>query len=158
LLEAYGVGLGPNFGEQWHRNEAIFWGCKLGVLAETVEEWQRVDKGSGMIQHAILTNFQTEQIAILELVEGSAHCFSFVALQRSSSGWTRVWENSGPSNSMDYCAVKCPAFKMKVKGLLLVLSIPQSRNVEVCDPIDWREYRYHWNGHTFKVASAKGSN
>jgi hypothetical protein len=149
---------GPNFGEQWHRNEAIFWGCKLGIPAETVADWQKVDKSSGMIQDAILTNFHGAAIVILELVEGSTSCFSFVALQRSSSGWSRVWEDSGASNSTDYCAVNCPAFKMKVKGLLLVLSIPQSRNAEVCDPIDWREYRYHWDGHTFQPASAKDSN
>ena len=66
---------GPNFGEQWHHNEALYWGCRLGVSSETVAAWQKAADLGGMVHHISVAVVQGQKLMVIEELSGSAHCF-----------------------------------------------------------------------------------
>ena len=49
---------GPNFGKEWHKNEAIYWGCRLGMPSQTVASWQKALDEMGMAQEISLRKYK----------------------------------------------------------------------------------------------------
>jgi hypothetical protein len=134
----------PNFGEQWHQHESVYWGCRLGIPPQAVSTWQ---DPFGMIQDVRLASINNQQFAYVEHMEGSAHCYSFAAFRRIDERWERVWDQGSP----DYCMLSCLLIKMTVVGSTLVLRVPQSNNPQ-CKNIRFRE-EYRWDGKSFERVS-----
>jgi hypothetical protein len=141
---------GPNFGVQWHHNEAIYWGCRLVVPTESVERWQQVADVSGMIQKILPATIEKQEFVFIEEMEGSAHCYSVSALMKTLKGWERIWSIGGEQ----YCTVTCPPIRMKTRGSYLTLELP-SPSDEKCTHISWRKENYLWNGKTFEPKNAE---
>jgi hypothetical protein len=150
---------GPNFGEQWHEHEAVYWGCRLGVPAQTVTEWQQVADVEGMIQDLIPKAIRKKDLVLIEEMEGSAHCYQFIALEKTAGGWKQIW-SAPAADSMDYCTLTCPPIKMRFRRNDLILEIPYTSNPKEdatfsCKSLKWESEIYHWDGHTFKPTKVR---
>ena len=147
---------GPNFGEEWKQNEAVYWGCRLGVPVETVKEWQRFS--FGVIQDLIPVKIGEEQIVLVESMEGSAHCFSIDALRKTAKGWEVIWSPPSSPDSMDYCTLACPAIRIRPDGKNLVLELPETSDPKEdptfsCKHVKWKKEKYLWDGQTYQSVS-----
>jgi hypothetical protein len=151
---------GPNFGEEWKQNEAVYWGCRLGVPVETIKEWQQFS--SGMIQDLIPIRIGEEQIVLIESMEGSAHCFSIDALRKTAKGWQVIWSPPSSPDTMDYCTLTCPAIRIRADGKNLVLELPETSDRKEdptysCKHVKWKKERYLWDGQTYQPVTVSQS-
>jgi hypothetical protein len=148
---------GPNFGDQWHHNEALYWGCRLGVPPDTVAEWQRVVNEEGMAQQILLRKVDGHDLVLIEVMTGTAHCSDVKAL-RYLDGWKPVWELPVARNSMDYCTGACPGLRMNMKGRLLTIESPVTNDPEedtphTCRVVKWHKEVFRWSDKTFERQS-----
>ena len=142
---------GWNFGDEWHKNEALYWGCRLGIPAETVATWQKAAEEVGMAQDIIPVNVKGQELVILEEMDGSLHCFEVKVLKRVGSSWSVTWELPASADSMTYCSLACPSLKVSMSGGVLTVSSPTisnpSEDMSVsCKSVSWRNERFRWNG------------
>jgi hypothetical protein len=147
---------GPNFGERWKQNEAVYWGCRLGIPAETIKEWQHF--ASGAVQDLIPVTIDNQQIVLMEDMEGSAPCYTISALMKTSKGWELAWSRSSNPDSMDHCTLSCPPIRMRVQRRNLTLELPATSDPKEdqtlsCKHIKWQKETYHWDGKTFQAAT-----
>ena len=142
---------GPNFGEEWHHNEALYWGCRLAVSSETVDRWQKAAEEHGMAQEIKLFTVRGERLVVFEEMEGTAHCYDVRALRRMGSDWKAVWEL--PGEESEYCTYTCPALGIKVVGDLLTVASPNASDAK-CKRRSWSYKQFRWNGDTFVPATA----
>lgn len=147
---------GPNFGTEWHKNEAIYWGCRLGVTSETVASWQKASEELGMAQEISLARIQGRDLVVIEEVAGDAHCFDLTVLAKVNEAWELVWRLPIARNSMDYCTEACPAVKAKISANILTIESPQSSDPNedttfTCKHVTWRKRNFRWTGTTFAL-------
>ena len=74
-------------------------------------------------------------------------CFSFVALQKTSSGWAKIWDEAGD----EYCRVQCPPIEMRISGIHLFLYTSRSSDKD-CERMFSRK-EFAWDGKTFRLAA-----
>jgi hypothetical protein len=146
---------GPNFGDEWHRNESLYWGCRLGVPAETVATWQKAAEEFGMAQDIIPVTVKGKDLVILEEMDGSAHCFKVKVLKRVGAVWSLAWELPSAPDSMDYCSLACPSLRVLISSNVLTVSSPTTSNPsedmsETCKSVSWHNERFRWNGSSFE--------
>ena len=145
---------GPNFGNVWHRNEALYWGCRLGVPPETVEEWQRAANEMGAAEQISQSKVEGRDLVLIEEMGGSAHCFDVTVLAKPDGNWRPVWRLPVPRNSMNYCTGACPAVRARIDGTVLTVETPLSRDPKEdttfsCKHVKWRKETFRWTGKTF---------
>jgi len=146
---------GPNFGKEWHRNEALYWGCRLGVPSERVEAWQKAADEAGMAQEVSISQVQGRDLVLIEEAGGSAHCFDVKVLVNNNGDWKLAWRLPIAPNSMDYCTFACPALRTKIAGTVLTVESPASSDPKEdttfsCKHVSWRKERFRWTGTTFE--------
>jgi hypothetical protein len=137
---------GPNFGQEWRHHEAIFWGCRLALPTATVENWQRIGNLTGSIEDLVPTIVEEQELILIEQLEGSMHCYSFMALKKFPSGWERVWDDSS-----SYCTMGCPRLRMKVQGGHLNLYSGTSAEPQCVGM--FHRAQFVWNGKTFEATA-----
>lgn len=135
---------GPNFGEEWHQRETVYWGCRLGTSAETIRVWQQAANVSGMTQDIIPTTIEKQEIVLIEQMEGTMRCYDFLALKKTAKGWEQIWSLGGD----EYCTAPCPPVRMKTFGAYLTLESPIASD-DKCQHVSWRKEQFLWNGKTF---------
>ena len=146
---------GPNFGEQWHHNEALYWGCRLGVSSETVATWQKAANEMGMAQQISTSKVDGQDLAMIEEMDGSAHCFDVKVFVHLDGNWKIAWRLPRARNSMDYCTGACPALKADMSGRVLTIESPASADPKEdttfnCRHVTWHKEVFHWTGTTFE--------
>lgn len=146
---------GPNFGAEWHHNEAAYWGCRLGVPTETVATWQKTANESGMAQQISTSKVEGRTLVLIEEMAGDAHCFDITVLASSDRDWRIVWRLPVPQDSMDYCTNTCPSLKTSITGHTLTIESPEPTDPQqdttlTCAHFRWRKETFHWTGETFK--------
>ena len=134
---------GPNFGVEWHAHESIYWGCRLGLPAETIKDWQRAAGLSGMTENILPVKIANDDLVLIEEMQGSMHCYIISALRKTPKGWEQVWTESGD----DFCTMTCPPIRITIRGPRLFLDAPLSSNPDCNGHIYKRKYL--WNGKTF---------
>jgi hypothetical protein len=132
---------GPNFGEEWHQHESIYWGCRLGVPPQSVQSWQ---DPFGMIQDIRFATIKEQEFVFVEHMEGTMHCYSFKAFRKTERGWEEVWQQA----SEFYCMVACPPIRMTIIASSVILQAPATSDKR-CTNIFSRE-QYRWNGKSFE--------
>ena len=143
---------GPNFGEQWHHYEAIFWACRSGLTTTAVEKLRQTANVTGLIQDMMRVTIDNQELILIGQVEGSMRCHSFAALKKTETAWERIWDEA----SDIYCMMSCPPIRMKVKGTVLILRSEASSDRQ-CKGIFHRS-EFVWNGKTFeRKTSVNGS-
>lgn len=145
---------GPNFGEEWHRHEAVYWGCRLAVPSETVVTWQKAAGEVGLAQQITIAKVEGRDLVVLEEMDGSAHCFDVKVLVKLDGDWKLAWRLPIARNSMDYCTGACPALRTKIVGGVLTVESPTSSdpNEDItvsCKHVTWRKETFRWTGRTF---------
>jgi hypothetical protein len=162
-LEGLPSSWGSNFGPEWHKNEAAYWACRLGVDSKTVETWKKAANLRGMFQDLLPVTIGNQRVVIVEEVQGTAGCHDFKALTQANGVWQQVWElpRGETDPPMRYCTLSCPAIRLKVDRRDLILEIPGTSDPQEdmtfsCKHIDWHQERYRWNGKSFKPATHHG--
>jgi hypothetical protein len=144
---------GPNFGDQWHRNEARYWACRDGVSVETIQAWQKAADEEDMaseIKPAILAG---QRLVLFVKDGGTANCYGLSVLRQVGSNWVNAWEL--PTRKGDeegyYCAGRCPALQASTKDEILTVRSASSNdpNDESCKHVRWESERFRWDGSTF---------
>src|ERR1700722_18480706 len=64
---------GPNFGDQWHRNEAHYWACRNGVTVETIQAWQHTADELGMAHEIQPVTVAGQKLVLFVEDEGTAN-------------------------------------------------------------------------------------
>lgn len=147
---------GRNFGEEWRKNEAAYWACRLGVATETVQVWQTAADVRGMIQDLLPATIDNQSVVLVEEIQGTAGCHFFKALRQTDGVWHEVWRlpQGKTEPPMRYCTLACPAIRMRVYDEELILEVPGTSdpNEDVtlsCKHVVWQKERYQWNGRAF---------
>ena len=145
---------GANFGKEWHHNEALYWGCRLGVLSETVAMWQKAANEMGMAQQITTSKVEGQDLVLIEEMDGSAHCFDVKVLVHLDGDWKIAWRLPVARNSMDYCTGACPALRAEIAGRVLTIESPVSADPKEdttfsCRHVTWRKETFRWTGTTF---------
>jgi hypothetical protein len=148
---------GPNFGAQWHENEARYWACRLGRTPETVRALQKTAEVEGFMQDIVVASPDGISIVVIEEIQGTANCHIFSALSNTSGNWRRVWD--GPERLPSdyegkYCTGLAGAIRVLVRSDVLTLDIPDCTDTDVqpgasCKHVTWTKESYRWNGKTF---------
>jgi hypothetical protein len=154
---------GPNFGREWRGNEAIYWGCRLGVPVARVQAWQQAAGVVGWVEDLIPVTIGKQRLVLVEEGEGSAHCFRFTALEESAAGWKVVWTrptSADPPEGMEYCTLSCPAVKMQARGKTLILRTTSPANPGEdptlgCKNPVWKREAFRWNERSYQPVQAK---
>src|SRR5437660_2998326 len=148
---------GPNFGAEWHDNEARYWACRLGETPDTVRTWQKVAGIEGFMQDIVIASIDGTPVVLIEEIQGTAYCHIFTALSKAAGTWRRIWD--GPErlpgeDEGQYCTANTGAIKVRVRGKELTLEIPDcvDANPEPnakCEHVTWTTENYRWDGKTF---------
>lgn len=144
---------GPNFGDEWHRNEARYWACRDGMTVETIQAWQRAADEQGMAQEIKPVIVAGQKLVVFVKDEGTANCYGLSVLRQVGSNWVNAWEM--PTRKGDeegyYCAGRCPALEASTKGEILTVKSASSTdpNDDSCKHVTWVSERFRWNGSAF---------
>jgi hypothetical protein len=145
---------GPNFGDEWHRNEAHYWACRIGVTVETIQTWQRAaDEQGDMAQEIKPVVVAGQNLVLFVKDSGTAKCYGLSVLRRAGSDWINAWEM--PTRKGDdegyYCAGQCPALQASTTGEILTVKSASSTNPndDSCKHVTWKSEQFRWNGSTF---------
>lgn len=144
---------GPNFGDQWHGNEARYWACRLGVPIKTVREWQQAVHEEGMANEIKPVVINGQELVLFVEVNGTAHCCSLTILRQIGSNWLKAWELPAANDNKEdyYCSGPCPALRATTNGAILtVRSASSGPNDEQCKQVHWESERFRWDGETFR--------
>jgi hypothetical protein len=140
--------------DQWHQHEALYWGCRLGVPAETVKEWQTAAYIEDRMQEVSLARLDGQTVVLITEEGGSGHCFDVKVLVPSGTSWTMVWEL--PEQDQ-YCSGWCPALKVRLHSKSLTVSTPSSSDPHntafTCKHVQWHHESFVWTGNTFERKS-----
>jgi hypothetical protein len=137
---------GPNFGDEWHAHEAVYWGCRLGVPAETVRAWQ---DPYGMIVDIQKATIENAELIFAEHMEGTLRCYGFRVFRKTAETWRQVWEDVRD----EYCMASCPPIKMTISGSHLLLESATTPDAKCKTKFAPRNFA--WDGKTF-APSAEG--
>ncbi len=132
--------------EEMRGEEAAYWGCRMGVPAETVKQWQQASDAPDRIDGIRIGAVDKQELVFIRRMGGTMRCCSFSALKKTSKGWEQVWEEYGD----EYCMMRCPGIEMKILGSRLVLDAPKSSDAD-CKNMFYRK-EFVWNGKTFRPA------
>ena len=144
---------GPNFGDEWHRNEAHYWACRNGVTVETTQAWQHAADELGMAQEIKPVTVAGHKLVLFVEDEGTANCYSLSVLRQVGLDWIKAWDM--PTRKGDeegyYCAGHCPALEASMNGEILTVKSASSKdpNDDSCKHVNWENERFRWNGSTF---------
>lgn len=144
---------GPNFGDEWRRNEALYWACRLRRSAATVRAWQRATGETGMADDIKLVTIRGQQLVVFVEMEGTAHCFDVKILRRDKASWILAWKL--PSTVANICTGTCPALRADARGEILTIEVPvpsdpNEDRAYSCRQYRWSRERFRWNGSTFE--------
>lgn len=124
---------GPNFGDQWHRNEAHYWACRNGVTVETIQAWQRAADEQDMASEIKPVIIAGQELVLFVKDGGTANCYGLSVLRQVGSDWINAWEL--PTRKGDeegyYCAGHCPALEASTKGEILTVKSASSTDPKV---------------------------
>jgi len=135
--------------EERREEEDTYWACRVHVPTETIKLWEQASEALDPIASIEIRHLQKQQMVFIERMGGTMHCFSFAALQKTSGGWTKIWEESGE----EYCRDKCPDIEMRISSLRISLEIPKSVNKDCEGAFQKREFV--WDGKTFRRVAKK---
>jgi hypothetical protein len=144
---------GPNFGDKWHQNEAVYWACRNGVTAETIKAWQKAAEELDMASEIKPATVRGQKLVFFVKDGGSANCYGLTVLRQVGTTWIKAWEL--PTRKGDeegyYCAGECPALEATTTGeILTVLSASSSDPSDNhCKHVRWEREQFRWNGGTF---------
>lgn len=133
--------------EEMRFQEAVYWGCRMDVPAETVMEWQQASNGADRIERIKIGSIEKQELVLIQRMGGTMRCFSFSALRDTRDGWKEVWED----DSDGYCMMKCPGAEMKIFGSRLLLEVPKSSDPDCKDTFQRKVFI--WDGTTFRPAA-----
>jgi hypothetical protein len=141
---------GPNFGDEWHQNEALYWACRDGVAVSTVEAWQKGIGEYGMAQEITVVGVKGKEFVLFIDGGGSANCYGLNVLRKAGSQWRVVWTLSteNGADEGEYCAGSCPALKAHLSGETLTVQSPETGD-DNCRRYRWHVQRFRWTGMTF---------
>ena len=78
---------GPNFGDEWHRNEAHYWACRHGVTVETIQAWQRAADEQDMASEIKPVIVAGQELVLFVKDGGTANCYGLSVLRQVGSDW-----------------------------------------------------------------------
>jgi hypothetical protein len=142
---------GPNFGAEWHQNEALYWACRDGVSVSTVEAWQKAVGEYGMAHEFTPVTVKGQKLVLFVEDQGSANCYGLSVLRRAGGAWTLAWRltwKTPDGEDGEYCTGNCPGIKAHMKGEILTVQSPTSSD-DRCKHVSWHNQRFRWNGSTF---------
>lgn len=146
---------GPNFGAEWHYNEASYWACRNGVSVATVEVWQKAAGEEGMADDIKPFTLGRQKLVLFVEGEGSANCQGLSILKQARGAWTIAWTMTwkmptGEDDEHEYCTGNCPGLKTQMNGEILTVQSPTSSD-DQCKRLRWHKQRFSWNGSTFEA-------
>jgi hypothetical protein len=147
---------GPNFGDKWHQNEAVYWACRNGVSAETIKAWQQAAEEQDMATEIKPVTVTGQKLVLFVEDGGTANCYGLTVLRQVGTTWIKAWEL--PSRKGDeegyYCAGNCPGLEAATTGDILTVRSASSSdpNDNHCKHVRWETERFRWNGSTFLPA------
>jgi hypothetical protein len=144
---------GPNFGDEWHEHEALYWACRNGVTVETIKTWQRAAEEEDMAAEIKPVALSRENLVLFVKDGGTANCYGLSVLRKVGSAWTKAWNlptRRGDEEGI-YCAGSCPGLQTSVSGEILTVRSASSSdpNDKRCKRFHWESERFRWNGTTF---------
>ena len=144
---------GPNFGDEWHKHEALYWACRTGVTVEMIRAWQKAAEEDDMVTEIKPVTVNGEELVLFVMDGGTANCYGLTVLRKAGSTWTKAWElptRRGDEEGI-YCAGSCPGLEASVSGEILTVRSASSSdpNDNRCKHFHWESERFSWNGTTF---------
>jgi len=144
---------GPNFGEKWHENEALYWACRSGVAVETIKAWQAAAEEQDMATEIKPVTVDGQKFVLFVEDSGTANCYGVSVLRQQGKVWQKVWDLPTRKGDQEgyYCAGKCPGLDAQMTGKILTIrsaSTPDP-NDEECKRVHWATESFRWNGATF---------
>jgi hypothetical protein len=133
--------------EERREEEDAYWACRVRVPTATIKLWEQATDSLDPIAGIEIRDIQKQYIVFIERVGGTMHCFSFAALQKTSAGWTKIWEESGD----EYCRDKCPGIEMRISGLRLSLDTSKSSDKDKDCERTFAKKEFTWDGKTFRL-------
>jgi hypothetical protein len=133
--------------EERREEEDAYWACRTRVPITTIRLWEKASDSVDPIAGIESQDMQDHQIVFIERVGGTMRCFSFAALQKTSAGWAKIWEEAGD----EYCRGRCPPIGMRISGLRLLLETSRSSDKD-CEQTFARK-EFVWDGKTFRLAA-----
>src|ERR1051326_4322653 len=104
---------GPNFGDKWHQNEALYWACRNGVTAETIKAWQKAAEEQDMATEIKPVTVARQKLVLFVEDSGTANCYGLTVLLQVGTTWVKAWELPSRKGEEEgyYCAGNCPGLE-----------------------------------------------
>jgi hypothetical protein len=131
--------------EEMSEQEAVYWGCRMGLPTATIKQWQQASDEPDPISEIKLFTMNKQEFVFIERMGGTMRCRSFTALMNTGKGWEKVWDEYGDM----YCGI-CPELRIRILGSRLVLEVPKSTDAN-CEQLFHRK-EFIWNGKMFRPA------